>query len=89
MLMYKLDSFEDFEAIKPKLLKLNNMSEEQIFNLYKSKGDEQVEFKEAIAVNLVYDQTIGLGSNMLWRFTSMPDVIYFGMLSTPTIAKSY
>jgi hypothetical protein len=77
MLMYKLNTFEEFQKIKAKLLKLNSHNEERIFTLFKSPGDEHVQFKEGNASNLVYDHTVGLGSKMVWRFRNMPDVVYF------------
>ena len=75
--MYKLNTFEQLEELKTKLLHLNELTEEQVFNLYKRKGDENVEFQHGVANNLVYSKEIGLGSKMLFRFRDMPDVCYF------------
>lgn len=75
--MYKLNSFEEFEVIKPKLLQLDLFTEERVFNLYKNKKDQDLQFQNGRAVNLVHSDDIGLGSKMALRLRNVGDITYF------------
>jgi hypothetical protein len=73
---FNLPTSEDLETHITELQLLDTIEETDVYAIWKTT-DEDLEFADGKAVNLVYDNSTSLAGKMIFRFRSAADICFF------------
>lgn len=74
---YVMPDFDVLEIAKQQLEKLDHMTEESLYSIWKENDNSTIQFENGVAQDLKYTGNNNLAEKMIFRLRNSPDICYF------------